>query len=41
MPGSKARLKNLETELEDLEKRSADLTARWQAEKNKLSDARS
>jgi len=37
--GSKARLKTLETELAGLEKRSADLTARWQAEKSKLSDA--
>src|SRR6187397_2048360 len=36
-PGSKARLKNLEKELAALEKQSADLTARWQAEKNKLS----
>ncbi len=38
-PGSKARLKNLEKELAALEKQSADLTARWQAEKSKLSDA--
>jgi ATP-dependent Clp protease ATP-binding subunit ClpB len=37
--GSKARLKNLEKELIALEKQSADLTARWQAEKSKLSDA--
>jgi ATP-dependent Clp protease ATP-binding subunit ClpB len=37
--GSKARLKNLEQELIALEKQSADLTARWQAEKSKLSDA--
>src|ERR1043166_7830194 len=37
--GSKARLKNLEKELTALEKQSADLTARWQAEKSKLSDA--
>jgi ATP-dependent Clp protease ATP-binding subunit ClpB len=37
--GSKARLKNLEKELAALEKQSADLTARWQAEKSKLSDA--
>ena len=35
-PGSKERLKNLEKELASLEKQSADLTARWQAEKNKL-----
>ena len=38
-PGSKERLKNLEKELAALEKQSADLTARWQAEKSKLSDA--
>src|SRR5437764_34573 len=38
-PGSKARLKTLEIELAALEKQSADLTARWQAEKSKLSDA--
>ena len=37
--GSKARLKKLEKELIALEKQSADLTARWQAEKSKLSDA--
>ena len=37
--GSKERLKNLEKELTALEKQSADLTARWQAEKSKLSDA--
>ena len=37
--GSKARLKNLEAELTSLEKQSADLTARWKAEKDKLSDA--
>ncbi len=37
--GSKERLKNLEKELAALEKQSADLTARWQAEKSKLSDA--
>src|ERR1700686_2779208 len=35
-PGSRARLKVLETELAALEKRSADLTARWQSEKEKL-----
>ena len=35
----KDRLKNLEKELAALEKQSADLTARWQAEKSKLSDA--
>ena len=38
-PGSKERLKNLERELSTLEKRSADLSARWKAEKEKLSDA--
>src|SRR5438309_10544717 len=38
-PGSKERLKNLEKELVALEKRSADLTARWKSEKEKLSDA--
>src|SRR5260221_2203438 len=38
-PGSKERLKRLEKELGALEKRSADLTARWNAEKEKLSDA--
>ena len=40
-PGSKSRLKTLEKELAALEKQSADLTARWQSEKNKLSDAQS
>jgi ATP-dependent Clp protease ATP-binding subunit ClpB len=38
-PGSKERLKRLEKELAALEKQSADLTARWKAEKEKLSDA--
>jgi len=38
-PGSKERLKNLEAELVDLEKQSADLTARWKSEKEKLSSA--
>src|SRR4051812_42651955 len=38
-PGSKSRLKTLEKELAALEKQSADLTARWQSEKSKLSDA--
>jgi len=37
--GSKTRLENLEKELIDLEKQSADLTSKWQAEKGKLSDA--
>src|SRR3984893_16178094 len=36
-PGSKARLKNLEKELVALEKQSADLTARWRAEKERIS----
>ena len=36
---SKERLKKLETELVSLEKQSADLTSRWKAEKDKLSDA--
>jgi ATP-dependent Clp protease ATP-binding subunit ClpB len=35
-PGSRARLKALEAELASLEKRSADLTARWKSEKEKL-----
>src|SRR5207237_8680205 len=38
-PGSKERLKRLEQELATLEKQSADLTARWKSEKEKLSDA--
>jgi ATP-dependent Clp protease ATP-binding subunit ClpB len=38
-PGSRERLKRLESELKTLEKKSADLTARWKAEKEKLSDA--
>ena len=37
--GSKSRLQTLEVDLADLEKKSADLTSRWQAEKSKLSDA--
>ncbi|QOZ36775.1 ATP-dependent chaperone ClpB [Bradyrhizobium sp. CCBAU 53421] len=37
--GSKGRLQTLEKELADLEERSAALTARWSAEKNKLSNA--
>jgi ATP-dependent Clp protease ATP-binding subunit ClpB len=37
--GSKARLQALEKELAELEKRSADMTSTWQAEKSKLSDA--
>ncbi|MGO9701549.1 MAG: ATP-dependent chaperone ClpB [Xanthobacteraceae bacterium] len=38
-PGSRSRLSGLETELAALEKKSADLTARWKSEKEKLSDA--
>jgi ATP-dependent Clp protease ATP-binding subunit ClpB len=38
-PGSKDRLKNIEAELVDLEKKSADLTSRWKAEKEKLGSA--
>jgi ATP-dependent Clp protease ATP-binding subunit ClpB len=37
--GSKSRLQALEKELADLEERSAALTARWSAEKSKLSNA--
>jgi len=37
--GSKSRLQTLEKELAGLEQRSAALTARWSAEKNKLSNA--
>src|SRR5499425_1981494 len=37
--GSKQRLKNLEKELLSLEKQSADFTARWKSEKEKLSGA--
>ncbi|QRN81038.1 MAG: ATP-dependent chaperone ClpB, partial [Nocardiopsis sp. BM-2018] len=36
---SKDRLGRLEKELADLEERSAEITARWQAEKNKLGQA--
>ena len=38
-PGSRSRLSVLETELLALEKKSADLTARWKSEKEKLSGA--
>jgi len=38
-PGSRTRLGGLEAELVALEKKSADLTARWKSEKEKLSDA--
>src|SRR6516162_4596514 len=37
-PGSKERLKRLEKELVALEKHSANLTARWKAEKNRVSE---
>ncbi|MGE0845608.1 MAG: AAA family ATPase, partial [Flavobacteriaceae bacterium] len=37
--GSRARLENIEKELLELEKKSADLTSRWQAEKSRLLDA--
>src|SRR6201996_3274320 len=37
-PASKDRLEKLEKELADLEERSAALTARWSAEKSKLSN---
>jgi len=37
--GSKSRLLTLEKELAELENKSADLTSRWSAEKNKLSNA--
>jgi ATP-dependent Clp protease ATP-binding subunit ClpB len=36
---SKERLQKLEEELEELEKKSADFTARWKAEKDKLQQA--
>ena len=35
-PGAKERLKNVEKEIAELEQRSAELTAQWQAEKEKL-----
>ncbi len=38
-PGSRDRLGRLQQELAELEQRSAELTARWQAEKDKLSSA--
>src|SRR6059058_3009677 len=38
-PASRDRLQKLETELQDLEQESAELTAEWQAEKSKLADA--
>ena len=37
---SKDRLEKLEKELGDLKERSAEMTARWQAERDKLADAR-
>jgi ATP-dependent Clp protease ATP-binding subunit ClpB len=38
-PASKERLEKLVKELEELEKQSAELTAQWQAEKEKLASA--
>ena len=38
-PGSRDRLQKLEHELSELEQRSAELTAQWQAEKEKLASA--
>jgi ATP-dependent Clp protease ATP-binding subunit ClpB len=38
-PGSKSRLQALEKELAELEEKAAALTARWTAEKSKLSNA--
>jgi ATP-dependent Clp protease ATP-binding subunit ClpB len=38
-PGSRARLSGLDAELAALERQSADLTARWKSEKEKLSGA--
>src|SRR5579871_1311746 len=38
-PGSRTRLKALEDELRDLEKKSADITSRWKSEKAKLAEA--
>jgi ATP-dependent Clp protease ATP-binding subunit ClpB len=38
-PASQDRLKKLEAELSELESKSADVTARWQAEKQKLGQA--
>jgi len=38
-PASRDRLERLVKELEDLEQRSAELTAQWRAEKDKLADA--
>ena len=38
-PASKERLQRLEKELADLEQQSAELTARWRAEKEKLASA--
>jgi ATP-dependent Clp protease ATP-binding subunit ClpB len=40
-PGAQERLKRLEVELGELESKSADLTARWRAEKEKLAGAQS
>ncbi|KJC59639.1 ATPase AAA [Bradyrhizobium sp. LTSPM299] len=37
--GSRSRLETLEKDLVELEKKSADMTSKWRAEKGKLSDA--
>jgi ATP-dependent Clp protease ATP-binding subunit ClpB len=39
-PGSRERLKRLDEELANLEQRSAELTARWQAEKQKITEVK-
>jgi ATP-dependent Clp protease ATP-binding subunit ClpB len=39
-PGARERLKSVEKELADLEQRSAELTARWQTEKEKLTSVK-
>jgi ATP-dependent Clp protease ATP-binding subunit ClpB len=38
-PGSKARLDAIEGEIEELDRQSAEMTARWRAEKDKLGSA--
>ncbi len=39
MPDQRARLKTLDGELVDLEKRSADMTTKWQRRESSASDA--
>ena len=39
MPLPRERLKQLEVEIQELEKKSADMTAAWQAEKQQLAGA--